>query len=174
MFLYPLPFHQYVYPALPLVSIISAHGLYILFQHKKMIVLASLLFMAIPPTLGHIVRRIKISPSTEQYKKIDYVLSIANLNESCIDSNHQTFNLFWKTPYFCWFDTPHAMSMHQRLKDTHYKIDIFGILEKQKPKVIGQKSIEWLADTKVENIADKRFTKHYKRDNNYPDLFIRK
>jgi|GEM_PF-126113 UDP-glucose 4-epimerase len=173
IFIVPVPFHQYVYPALPIVSIIASNGIYSLFKHRTKVLLAVLIFMSILPTAGHLIRRIRISPNTKILEKINYVKSISSLDDYMLDSQGQSFDIFWNNLHFFWFDTLHGLKVGKLITNNEYAFDIFELIEQYKPKVIGQRSIEELTNKKINEIKDKRFINFYKKDKTYNDLFIR-
>ena len=167
----PLPFQQYLMPAMPFAAIIASHAFYTFFNPKKLLFIIFILITIIPPISINYIRRAVFSPITKQFEKINYVLSITNSDDYVLDNgmSFDTFNLFRKDLDFFWLGTLYTVLANNKL----YTYDMYKLIKKYKPKVINMLSItktprEYFNPEKLYLIK-----KCYKKSEKHDDILIR-
>jgi len=165
-----VPWFQYLMLPLPLVAMMAGYAVYrvaSLFPKWKIIIISGVVIISIFYSFNTYLKGIKDSSNTTILKKIEYVVSITNPKDFVYDGDIQ-FNLFRKDLDFFWFHTGNNYSNGARSwsKDyVKYHYNIYELIDKFKPKVISSHRI---LDLKDDTIA-----KHYRRSDEYQDLFIR-
>lgn len=154
------PYKQYFMMAFPLIVIISAYAIHLIFkQNPKKLIVVIISSIVIPTTL-----LIKDAWNTnhEQLKKIDYVLSLTEKSDFVYDGD-LFFNVFRKDIDFFWYSIrPNGLlATYKTLRDYNY--NIYELIDKFKPKVISNYNIE-----------NDRIINHYVPSYEFNDLFIRK
>ncbi len=157
------PYPQYLMLAMPLIAMISASAIYAIFKNKRALLFA-VLILSIGSQASWLAQGARNS-NGEQLKKIAYVLSITNANDSVYDGEI-FFNIFRNDVDFFWYNVGplHALETFQTMTD--YKYDIYEIIDRVKPKVISNYHIGYMDDYRIKN--------YYEQSKRYPDLFIRK
>jgi len=158
------PHQQYFIPLIPLIAILSAHGLQSLFHQNKRIIFVVLFLASFYPSLVFIDGAFKLN-NEEQLQKINYVLSVTKPNDHVYDGDI-LFNVFRKDIDFFWYslDRQDGLETYQSLRP--YDYDIYESIERYQPRVISTYYIQNLADPRIQNF--------YQRSANYPDLLLRK
>jgi 4-amino-4-deoxy-L-arabinose transferase-like glycosyltransferase len=164
VFLVRTPWPQYFMLAIPLMAITSAHTIYLIFKNNKAILFV-MLVLSTGPQINWLAQGAR-NTNEGQLKKIAYVMSITNKDDSVYDG-HILFNVFRKDINFFWYSIdPHlgTLETFQTMADYHY--DIYEIIDSVKPQVI--------SNYHIGNMEDPRIKNHYVQSKRYTDLFIRK
>ncbi|MHC4394553.1 MAG: hypothetical protein ACYS1A_02760 [Planctomycetota bacterium] len=145
------------------MAIIAAHQICLVFEQKKEWMYKILILSVILSVIFFLHRLRKTNSG--QLSKIDYVLSITDVNAFVYDGD-ATFNVFRKDIDYFWFSTRPNGVLAAYQKISRYKYDVLDSIGKFKPKVISTKYIE--------NLGDDRIVNHYSQSSEFHDLFIRK
>jgi len=169
----PYSYTQYLTPAMPFVAIIAAFTLDRITRQNKRLLFFALLLILIPPVTINYVRRVFLSPVSEQIKKIEYVLSITKPTDKVLDSElgFEAFNLFRNDIDYFWLAISFVIPTYNRIKPHLY--NVYELIEKEKPKVIGKLSITKIPPECIDKTKESVITKHYKQSELYEDILIR-
>ena len=158
------PYKQSFMMALPLISLISANAIYLLFQRKPKWMFVVLFFAVVVPAFLLLIRA--RDNNVNQLKIIDYVLSVTDKDDYVYDGN-ANFNVFRKDVDFFWFSLrPRVGGLAAYKTIAQYEYNIYKSIEKNRPKLISNYQIE---DMQHEAIAG-----HYVQSDKFENLFIRK
>lgn len=173
-YLVPYSYSQYLVPALPFATIITAYGLYQVIDRYKTWALPLILLIAIPPIFTNYVRRVILSPVSEQIEKINYVLSITNKDDYVLDSEigFGGVNLFRKDLDFLWIGVLFTVPSFQRMQP--YRYNVYELVEEKKPKAIGILSLTKIPQQCIDPSKAYVIEKYYKKSRKYPDVLIKK
>ena len=162
-FLIAAPYKQSFMIAMPLIAIIAANAICLLFEREQKWILVVLLFAVVIP--GFLLLKRAEDNNDAQLKEIDYVLSITDENDFVYDGN-TTFNVFRKDIDFFWFSLrPKVGGLAAYKTIAEYEYDVYESIDKFRPKVI--------SDYQIDNMQDERIAKHYAKSDKYKGLFIR-
>lgn len=182
LFIYPYPFQQHLLPALPFVSIIAAATLSFIFNQQRILLSLALLFMVIPPCLGHFVRRVVLTPNYPQWKRMSFVLSVTTnkdyvLSDSYIVDSNKTvcmWYLFRKNGQYFWILPEVAIPTYEKITKTKYHYNVYETIEQFKPKVIDTEHLVRNEQKPLEEIIQHpSIANHYKQSDLHKELFIR-
>ncbi|MBU1007695.1 glycosyltransferase family 39 protein [Candidatus Dependentiae bacterium] len=173
-YLVPYSYPQYLVPALPFATIIAAYGLYHITKQHKNWLIPMILLVSIPPTFTNYIRRVMLSPVSEQIEKINYILSITDKNDYVLDSEigFEGFNLFRKDIDFLWIGILFSIPSFQKIKPYNY--NVYEKIEEKRPKVIGILSITKIPAQCIDKNKNHVIEKYYKKSDQYNDILIRK
>lgn len=157
------PHQQYFIALIPLISILAAQGIYILFYANKKLISVVLMFALLYPAFFLINNTSNIG-NRSQLQKINYVLDIAKPQDYVYDGDIM-FNIFRKDIDFFWYslDQRDGLETYQSL--TPYSYNVYELISLYKPKVISNYFIKNMMDGRVKN--------NYVSSRRYPDLLIR-
>lgn len=161
--LYRTQYAHYYLPVLPLLAILAACGwLHLAKQHPFFVrlALAGFFFGASAIYLIHASKE----NNAPQLEKIAYVYHLTGSQDYVYDGNIM-FNVFRKDLDFFWFSVGrfHSLDKYKSLRD--YDYDIYSLIDRFKPKVISDYSIEDMQNPVIRN--------HYTVSARYPDIYLR-
>ncbi|KKR22167.1 MAG: hypothetical protein UT50_C0001G0079 [Candidatus Moranbacteria bacterium GW2011_GWA2_39_41] len=156
------PFPQYYLTSMPFIVIVAPVQLFRIFEWKKQVAIF-LMLATIAGSLG--VLYYVSENNKKQLQKIDYVLSITDVNDRVYDGD-ANFNVFHKDLDYFWFSTKPktgVLTSYRLMRE--YDYNAYALIDKFKPKIISNSFIK----TKNPAVAD-----NYAKSDRYGDLYLRK
>ncbi len=161
LFIFKAPWPQYLIITAPFVSIIASYGLCTLFKNKSSIMYFLLVLLIVP----FYFEFNKIKSNKYDLDRLQYVIDNTNKMDKVFDS-YPYINLFREDIDYFWFSTQDSGLLKIYQKMTNYKYDIYELIEKHKPKIIGRRN--------VANMGHNSIKPFYFESEKYPTLYIRK
>ncbi len=146
LLLYPLPWPQYVLPALPYMAIIGGYAFNFIYTNSRRVAIILMMVMFLIES-SFFVSNIWVYPVSKQIDNINYVLSVTGKNDYVLEGNHIRTNLFRKDVDYFWFQTaPNYGALCVYKKLTGYYYDPVFLVEKYRPKIINIELFNNLAE----------------------------
>ena len=164
IFLASHPSPQYFMHAAPLVSILSAFALTLIFTNNQSRLFALLIIGTLIPAFAIAKRPFK-SPNSAQLKKLFYAQSIAG-SDGRMHSPDRNLNLFREDIKYIWTHGPMGewrIFKKDRVADSDYSERVCREIEKERPSLISDQILV----TQCSYIK-----KNYKRSEKYEDILI--
>jgi hypothetical protein len=161
------PHDQYYMMAIPLVAMVSAHGVETMFEKsyraRTLIVILTIMIPSL--RLANTGIGIMRDHSNRlQLAEISYVLSITRRDDYVYDPDSR-FNVFRKDLDFFWNDVHSGGMLDAYQSMTGYSYDAYRLIEVFKPKVIVEDGLDY---------DDPRIASNYKLSAVYRHVFIRR
>jgi hypothetical protein len=155
---------QYFMLTIPLVAIIASYALYSSFNSRliRLVVLIGAIYSPMSYMHNYAPFNMNNGDQLEQLAKIEYVLSVTDVDDRVYDGN-VTFNVFRDDINYFWFCLPLCLDAYKKV--AAYQYNIYESVAVQNPKVI--------SSFRIHSFDDIRIKYKYRVSDMYPDLYIR-